>query len=63
MTRKRLKCLGSEHFALFLGMKKSFEINGLRTHDKRVTRNMPRTHSTGAVVEFPARAGIGFADD
>ncbi len=44
-------------------MKKSFEINGLRNHDKRVTRDMPPSGSTGAVVEFPARAGIGFADD
>ena len=44
-------------------MKKSFEINGLRAYDKRVTRDMPRRRNTGAVVEFPARAGIGFADD
>lgn len=63
MARKRLKCLGPEHIAQFLGMKKSFEINGLRTRDKRVTRDMPSKPSTGAVVEFPARAGIGVADD
>jgi hypothetical protein len=63
MSRKGLKRLGPEHIAQFLGMKKSFEINGLRLHDKRVTRDMPCRRSTGAVVEFPARAGIGFADD
>ncbi len=62
MAGKRLKRLGPEHIAQFLGMKKSFEINSLRTYDKRVTRDMPPRRSAGAVVEFPARAGIGFAD-
>ena len=63
MARKRLKSLGPEHIAQFLSMKKSFEINGLRMHDKRVTPDMPRRPRIGAVVEFPGRAGIGFADD
>jgi hypothetical protein len=39
------------------------KINTLDHHDNGVTGNMPVRALCGAVVEFSARAGIGFADD
>jgi hypothetical protein len=42
-------------------MKKSFEINSLRTYDNAVTRVMAVAALRGAVVEFSTRPGVGFA--
>jgi hypothetical protein len=39
------------------------KINTLQHHDNGVTANMAGPALCGAVVEFSARAGIGFADD
>ncbi|MEO8805555.1 MAG: hypothetical protein ABI433_05710 [Burkholderiaceae bacterium] len=39
------------------------KINSLHHHDNGVTGNMAGPPLRGAVVEFSARAGIGFADD
>jgi hypothetical protein len=39
------------------------KINGLHEYDGRVTGDMPAKASAGALVEFPARADTGFADD
>jgi hypothetical protein len=44
-------------------MQKRFKINSLRDCDWLVTRDMAAQPLCGAVVEFSARAGIGFAGD
>lgn len=63
MRRQAAKMRGLRQIAQKLSSENSLKINTLYQHDSAVTGNMPNSAMSGAVVEFSARAGIGFADD
>jgi hypothetical protein len=56
-----LKRRGSGQIAQTLSRQKALKINSLHVYDGHVTGNMELRAMCGALVEFPTRAGIGFA--